>query len=223
VLRDDRGTAPRRQATAPAHRPTWLVLLSSLTLIYGGLLLVSGLTALRDPQAAARIPVTEPLPPAEETFSKQLTAVNITVITAHARAIRGRAAASLILALLMLYAAAATLSRDRHGRTVTLAAAWLGIAYQVASLPVVIPIARDYARVSAPLLAQMVATEQSTAAQKTTPDAIAGFVQSVLVGIPVVTAVLGVAGSALLISYFGGRRGRVLYGLEAPAPLQEKR
>lgn len=216
MARDARGITP---PVPPPSRPTWLVLLSSLTLIYGGLLLVSGLTALRDPQAAARIPVTKPLPPAEEAFSRQLANVGTTVVAAHKTRIRGRAAASVVLALVMLYAAASTLSRDRHGRRVTLAAAWLGIAYQLASLPVVLALASDYARVSAPLLAHMVAAEQAAGAG-TNPEAVASFVHAVLIGFPVLTAAVGVAGSLLLIIYFGGRRGRVLYGFE---PARSKR
>ena len=33
------------------------------------------------------------------------------------------------------------------------------------------------------------------------------------VGVPIATALLGIMGSLLLITYFGGRRGRALYGL----------
>jgi hypothetical protein len=265
------------RASPPSHRPTWLLVLSSITLIYGGLLLVSGLTALRDPSSAARFPVARPLPPEEEALTRQLMTVSAQIVEAHAAGIRGRAAASMVLALLMLYSAAAALSRDRRGRTVTLIAAWLGIVYQLGSLPVVIPIARDYAAASAPLLAQMMATQQSTAGATATsapplaapptdatahapgsvdettgavdadqagagtvtvaaldgaatgardpaaPDdaaprteAVVGFMHTLFLGIPILTALLGILGSLLLIGYFGGRKGRALYGLEPP-------
>ena len=199
----------------PAHRPSWFVLLSALMLAYGGMLLVWGLTALRDPQATGRLPIAEALPPAEESFLQQLAALNKTVIAAPAPAIRARAAAALALSLLMLYAAAAALSRDRHGRAAALGAAWLGIAYQIGTLPLAIPMAREYARASAPLLAQqMVKVPQDGGVPlEATPESLASMLQSLLVGLPVVMAVLGVAGSILLIRYFGGRRGRALYGL----------
>jgi hypothetical protein len=232
---------------APTHRPTWLLILSSLTLVYGGLLLVSGLTALRDPAAAARFPATRPQAPEAEAITRELIAVNADIVTRHAAGIRGRAAASSLLALLMLYSAAAALSRDRHGRAATLIAAWLGIVYQVGSLPLMIPIANDYASASAPILARMVAADMppaapadagvaaatasdggagagSTSADTTSkddlprPEALAGFMHTVFLGVPIGTALLGILGSLLLISYFGGRRGRVLYGLEAPPP-----
>ena len=165
--------------------------------------------------------------------------------------IRGRAVASTLLALLMLYAAAAALARDRNGRTATLVAAWFGIVYQLASLPFMIPIAEDYAAASAPILARMVASDlppppppppagdagaaiagtgadaagttlgatptpappASPAGEPPRPEAIAGMMHSLSIGVPIATALLGIMGSLLLITYFGGRRGRALYGL----------
>ena len=50
------------------------------------------------------------------------------------------------------------------------------------------------------------------------PEALAGFMHTVFLGVPIGTALLGILGSLLLIAYFGGRRGRVLYGLEAAPP-----
>src|SRR5664279_5775151 len=150
--------------SAPTHRPAWLLILSSITLFYGGLMLVSGLTALRNPASAARFPVTRPLAPEEEALTNELVAVSTEIVARHAGAIQGRAAASMALALLMLYSAAAALSRDRHGRRATLIAAWLGIIYQVGSLPLVIPIANDYAAASAPILIRMVAAADGAGA-----------------------------------------------------------
>jgi hypothetical protein len=195
------------------------VLLSALMLGYGGMLLVWGLTVLRDPQATGQLPGVETfdtLPTAEGTFLRQLSAVKKDVVAAHTAAMRTEAAAALALALLMLYAAAAALARDRHGRTAALGAAWLGILYQLGTLPLSIPMARDYARASAPLLAQMVKMQDSAAAIDATPESLTPIVQSLLVGLPVALAVLGIAGSGLLIAYFGGRRGRALYGLLPP-------
>ncbi|HET6149100.1 MAG TPA: hypothetical protein VFH68_16300 [Polyangia bacterium] len=217
---------------APTHRPPWLLILSSITLVYGGLMLVSGLTALRNPAAAAKFPITRPLAPEEEALTRELMAVSGQIVARHSGAIRARAAVSMVVALFMLYSAAAALSRDRHGRAATLLAAWLGIAYQVATLPLVIPIASDYAEASAPILVRMVAADnpepasdkgKATGAAPSTaagdksdpprPEALASFTQTVFLGVPIATAVLGVLGSLLLIAYFGGRRGRALYGL----------
>jgi hypothetical protein len=199
-----------RRPQSPDHRPLWLVLLSSLTLVYGGVLLVSSLETLRDPKAVTHLPMARALTPAEDEIARQLVAVGGRVAAAHARSIRGNAAASLPVALLMLLAAAATMSRDRRGRQIALAAAWIGIAYQLTTLALTFPIVRDYARQAAPLLAQLVALQADGADAGATPEVLA----KVVVAFPVFTSAVSIAGSLVLIGYFGGRRGRVLYGLE---------
>src|SRR4051812_27104620 len=126
----------------------------------GGMLLVSGLGDLRNPTSVpANLVMPQPLAPDQEALARELLDVNKTILERHAHAIRVRAAASMALALLLLYSAAAALSRDRHGRAATLTAAWLGIAYQLGSLPVTIPIAEDYAVSSAPIFARAVASD----------------------------------------------------------------
>jgi hypothetical protein len=40
----------------------------------------------------------------------------------------------------------------------------------------------------------------------------------VFISAPIVTAILGIFSSLLLITYFGGRRGRALYGLPPRQP-----
>ena len=146
---------------APTHRPRWLLVLSAFTLMQGGMLLISGLGDLRNPTALppSNLVLPQPLSPQAEAATRELLDVSRAILERHARAIRVRAAASLALALLLLYSAAAALSRDRHGRKATLIAAWLGIAYQLGSLPVTMPIAEDHAAMSAPLVARAVAPD----------------------------------------------------------------
>jgi hypothetical protein len=201
--------APRR-AKSPEHRPPWLVLLSALTLVYGGMLLVSSLETLRDPRAVTHLPMARAMTPAEDEIARQLVDIGARVVTAHARTIRGNAAASLPVALLMLFAAAAMLSRDRRGRQLALAAAWTGIAYQLATLALTFPVVRDYAGQAAPLLARLVALQADGPGAGATPEVLA----KVVVAFPVFTSAIAIAGSLVLIGTFGGRRGRVLYGLE---------
>jgi hypothetical protein len=222
-LRDPRGTPPPdapdapdapgpRRAKSPQHRPPWLVLLSSFTLVYGGVMLVSGLETLRDPRAATHFPLRQALTPAQEDLLRQILDIGAHVAATHARAIRANAAAALPVGLLLLFAAASTISRDRRGRKITLAAAWAGIVYQLASLGLTFPLIREYARLAAPELAQLVALQADGPGANATPEVAAQAV----VGFPVLTTALAIAGSLVLIRYFGGRRGRVLYGLEAP-------
>jgi hypothetical protein len=220
ALRDPRGTPPPvapgalgpRAAKSPERRPPWLVLLSSFTLVYGGVMLVSGLDALRDPRAATHFPLRQALTPAQDELLRQIVEVGTRIAAAHAHAIRANAVAALPVGLLLLFAAAATMSRDRRGRQVTLAAAWASIVYQLASLMLTLPLIRAYAREAAPQLAQLVAMQADGPGANATPEVAAQAV----VGFPVLTTALAIAGSLVLIRYFGGRRGRVLYGLEAP-------
>jgi hypothetical protein len=183
-------------------------------LAYGGMLLVWGLSDLGDPQAALRLPSAEVLPPAKEEMLRDLLTANAGVIAAHRPMIRARAVATLALALLMLYAAAATLSRDRLGRGAALCAGWLGIAYQLGTLPLSIPLAAAQAHASAPILARRAdLLQQAGDATPLSPETVDAVARWVLVGVWVALAVVGVAGSIVVIAYFGGRRGRMLYGL----------
>jgi hypothetical protein len=200
----------------PRHRPTWLVVLSSLALMYGGIHLVWGLSWLRDPRAAVpkTPPITRPLPPDQEALITRLDAVATQVSTEHARAIRACAGGSLLLAAALLYAAAAALTRDRHGRTIMLAAAWLGITYQLATLPVTLAIARDRVRYGGPATIELLAAASGvTADLPTAADEKVAIARSLAVVEQVVGAAAGIASSVVLITYFGGRRGRLLYGL----------
>jgi hypothetical protein len=201
----------RRRAKSPDHRPTWLVLLSALTLLYGGRMLVGGLTVMRDPRAAIPVPVSASLTPAQDAIVRQFDDVRTRVAADHGRALRGDALVSIAEALALLFAAASTLSRDRRGRAVVLSVAWTGIAYQFGVLWLTYPVFRDLATVGGPLWSQLVSLEASPAqAKELTPE----FLTSVIRTIPVVTTTLGILGSVILIGTFGGRRGRILYGLE---------
>jgi len=248
---------------APTHRPRWLLVLSALTLMYGGMLLMSALSDLGNPTMPVKLPVTQSAEPEKDAVTRELLEVNAAMAERHARAIRGRAAAAVALALILLYSAAAVLSRDRHGRTVTLTAASLSIVYQLGCLPAVIPIAKDYASVGAPVIARLIilnlraaeaearpavaspggggapappdnakasdsgaATPPAPAAASgeslPRPEEITPLVQKLIVGEPIAMAILGILTSLLMITYFGGRRGRALYGLppRRPPPLR---
>jgi hypothetical protein len=200
-----------RRPRPPDHRPAWFVLLGLLTLAYGGRMLVSSLETWRDPTAAAHLPPTRALTPAEEEIARQIETASQRVAVTHARTMRVAAVVSVPVALLLLFASAATLSRDRRGRAATLLAAWAGIAYQLAALWLTIPLARDLAREAAPPLARLAALQSHSADARLTVEEIS----KVVVAFPVIVALAAIAGSLVLIRYFGGRRGRVLYGLEA--------
>jgi hypothetical protein len=219
--RDAPGALGTGRAQSPTHRPRWFVLLASLTLFYGGVLLVASLETWREPHAPAHLPATQTVSssedPAEserararEAITEKLAEVNARVVATHERRIRGNAAVSVPLALLMLFAAASMLSRDRRGRAIALTAGWVGIAYQLGTLWLTYPVVRDYATQASPLLAQLAALTGKAQEPSASPELVANIV----IAFPVVMTLGAIGSSLVLIRYFGGRRGRVLYGLE---------
>jgi hypothetical protein len=52
-----------------------------------------------------------------------------------------------------------------------------------------------------------------------TPDAseVARRLRSAIVGGPIVVTVVSIAGTLVLMKFFGGRRGRALYGIDVPS------
>src|SRR5690349_15924772 len=115
-------------------------------LLYAGLSLVFGLMKLRRPTMVLEGGVPQVVD-SEETMKirQRLSAARTAAVQPHQGAVRAEAAAEIVVSLLALYAAAALLSRDRHGRTLTLTVAGLGIAYQVGTLLVYLPLLRAYA------------------------------------------------------------------------------
>src|SRR5450755_627834 len=113
--------AAMTQAKAPSQRPTWVTMMASMMLLYGGLTLVSALFTLREPRADAVAAienvahsVTQP------EGQRRLHAINDVVLALSGRAIRVGASVSLGVALVTLYAVAAIVSRHRHGRLLAL-------------------------------------------------------------------------------------------------------
>ena len=71
------GPATAPGPSAPTHRPRWLLVLSSVALMYGGMLLIGGLGDLRNPTAGAKLPIARPMAPEEEALTRELIAVTI--------------------------------------------------------------------------------------------------------------------------------------------------
>jgi hypothetical protein len=91
----------------------------------------------------------------------------------------------------------------------------VGIVYQLGGLPLAVAMARQAASEGSALLSQAVIDSGREPA---------GFTAAQLPHLMVVPAILaGVLGALsclVLLYYFGGRRGRALYGLETRGPAQ---
>jgi hypothetical protein len=195
------------QARPPTHRPTWLLVLSSAMLLHGGFTLVGGLLTVRDPKAivavASRSTIRNSMQP---ELAERLTAVDEAVLDRHLAGVRANAAAGIVFGLYTLYAVAAILSRDRHGRALALGVAAIGLVHQFASLPLAIRMAREVAAASAPFLAS--AADKATAAGE-----LAGELEAKSVRPPIALAVFSLLWCSIVVRFFGGRAGRELYGL----------
>jgi hypothetical protein len=203
-------------AQAPTYRPTWVLVLASVMLLAGGYSLIAGLLKLRDPSIVLTVGTNDAAQSdAEVQLNRRLAAARTAAVLPHRNTVRIEAVFEILLALFTLYATAAVFSRDRHGRALALAVGALGISYQIGTLPVYVSLMRDYADAGADLLAQVV---MQSAGGKTTLSAaeVAGRLRSAIVGGPIVVAIISVIGSVILLAFFGGRRGRDLYGIDGP-------
>jgi len=199
------------RAQPPTHRPIWMVVFAATMLLSGGLTLVGGLLMVRDPWSVElRTLHSVARAPAADEAVKKVEPILREIIERHRVGLRVDAIASIAFGLFTLYAVAAVLSRDRNGRRLALLTAVLGIVYQVGELPLSIQISREVVAAAGPLLAEIIgaggeAAGRSQAELVATLDAAAARA-------PLFAAV-GVGWCLLLLVYFGGRRGRELYGL----------
>lgn len=207
------------RAQPPTFRPTWVLLMSSVMLLAGGYSLVAGLLKFRDPSIVLTVGTSGSAGSDEQVqLNRRLAAARAAAVAPHRQLVQIEAAFEILLALFTLYATAAVLSRDRNGRALTLAVGALGIVYQLGTLPVYLSLMRDYAERGADLLAQVLIL---SAGNQSTPDAaeVARRLRSAIVGGPIVVAVLSISGSLVLLAFFGGRRGRALYGMDVSPPV----
>ena len=83
------------------------------------------------------------------------------------------------------------------------------------TLPVYLSLMHDYVDRNADLLAQVLL--QSTGQGSTLKVAeAAGYLRSWSVVGPILVCIVGIVGSLVLFAFFGGRRGRALYGIDGP-------
>jgi hypothetical protein len=116
-----------------------------------------------------------------------------------------------LLALMLLFAVAAVWSSDPRGRAAALVAAWAGIAYHIGEAVYLSVVVRAGLRAAAPTLVTMVA---AGGGQTFTVEQMASAVNLVVLTLSAVTAVVGISFSIVVLVFFGGRKGRLFYGLE---------
>jgi hypothetical protein len=192
----------------PEARPTWVVVLALAMLVFGGRLLISGIGQMGgsglerpDEEAASAHTVLE------------VRAVNDQVERAyreHPLAVRLNAGSKVTLGLLMLFATAAVFASDPRARKASMLAAWAGIAFQGADVGFKLLILRKGIVAAAPVLVNLVA-RQSGVARAPSASAVISALDIFIVSL----GLMGVLFSVVLLTFFGGRRGRRFFGAGA--------
>jgi len=183
-----------------------MIVLAATMLLFGGGELVGGLMALRDPGARNAIR-NVPRPPAAEEAARKLEPILAGIVDRNRAALRADAIASIAFGLFTLYTVAAVLARDRHGRRLALLTALSGMAFQLAELPLKMHIAKQTVAAGGALLLE------SFSAAGAGVGRTEGEVIAALNMIAAALALIGVGWCVVVLVYFGGRRGRELYGL----------
>jgi hypothetical protein len=193
---------------APTNRPAWMIVLALAMALFGSVTVVEGLMTIRDPKAMARMTLRDvAMTPSQEEVARKLATVADAIMARHRTAVRLHGGFSIVFGLWTLYATAAVLSRDRNGRMLALATAVLGTAHRLAVLPFVIGVAGEVADATGPLLTELAGGAGSAGAS------LAEAAQRMVIRSLVISAAVGIGWWVLVFSYFGGRRGRELYGL----------
>lgn len=197
---------------APPRRPVWLAAMTSAMLIYAGMSLIDGLSLLRHPHAATAAAIEDVARASGQIEpARRLAAVGDAAVAAHPIAVRADAVAGSLVALLTLFAVAAIFSRDRRARRATVAAGWAGVLYQLGALPFGVAMARRAADAGAPVLQQVLAQNGRDLHGLAQGD-LASALRAAVLMMPVMRAAMGIAWSLALLFFFGGRRGRAVFG-----------
>jgi hypothetical protein len=205
------------QPQLPAQRPTWMVVLASLMVVFAFHLFLGGLDELTGgpphiaERASSGAPVAKGSPEATEALRRALASARA---AANPTLLRIRGASNLVFAALLVFAVAAIATRDRRGRPVALLAAWVGVGYHVLGAALFIAVERSGLLATGnEWIEQLAALATRPGADPLTPQEARAGVGALLVVWPVGLALLGVGFSAAIIAFFGGARGRSYYGV----------
>jgi hypothetical protein len=205
--------ARKKRPIGPIKRPTWVVVLAMAMMIFGGHLLMGALTTLHTLQATQR-PTAEVVAGVERSLAGDLRAVSLVLDNSNPVAVRANVASKMVMALLLLFAVAAVWASDPRGRAVVLFAAWAGIVYHLADAVFLYVVLRKGFIAAAPMLVNL--ASQNGVAEPPTVDELVAFANTLTAVLSLMTLVVGVAFSTVLLAYFGGRKGRLFYGIERP-------
>lgn len=209
---------PAEVATLSKVRPAWMVMLASLMTMVAFQRFMGALSDLEG--APANLPppaVAGDAAPIDLELAAQQAlgeAYRLSLAEVPAGAYQLQATLALAYASLLLFAVAAIATRDKRGRAVAMAAAWAGIVFNLANAAVFMLFVRPGILRRAPQwIDEVRALTKGSGQEAASSEMVDGWAQVVLLGMPVLAALLGVAFAVVVLVFFGGRRGRAYYGL----------
>jgi hypothetical protein len=188
---------------AAVKRPTWVVVLALAMLMSGGNLLVQGIGQLRGDAEVGGTTVLS------QSVLRDMRAATQAMAAAHPVAVRVNAVSKVAMGLVMLFAVAAVFASDPRARRASIVAAWLGIGFYVGDILFSFLVVRKGIVAMAPLLATLMASNSPGTAVPSPEDVVT--LMDMFMG---VMGALEIGFSVVLLAYFGGRKGRLFYGLE---------
>jgi hypothetical protein len=205
----------------PQQRPTWMVVLASLMVVFAFYLFLEGAAGLT--RGAGELIGATPaagVAPAAGTPEAAELALWRSLGTVLKAAIdpwlwRLYAGSKLVFAAVLIYAVAAIVTRDRRGRRGVLIAAWVGIGYHLLVAVFRIAVVRTGLLAGSEVWLKDVVAAMGARpeARALTPEEIRAWADALMVVVPLAAALVGVGFSLILMTFFGGGRGRDYYGL----------
>lgn len=194
-----------------------MVVLASLMVVGAFHLFMGGLSALAYGPARLAGPMDSASVDASSEEAALTRALQKALVLAFQRIdplmVQSYAVAQLVVGALLLLAVAAIVTNDRRGRRSTLVAAWVGIAYNVATALFYAVVVRGRVLEATADWMRDVQGLRDAGFAKGTPEEVLRWVGQVMLVVPVGFHLACVGFCVVVIAYFGGRRGRDFYGL----------
>jgi hypothetical protein len=147
-----------------------------------------------------------------EVLVRGQIALDELVTRLHPTAAAVQAGGRFLLALVMLFAVAAVYSDDRRARLASVLAGWVGTVFHVTSGAFVLVVVRSGVAHALPDLQRVAEKAYGRVGDPIPPaEALGQLASTLMVQVPVMSSGLGLVFSMVLVSTFGGQRGRSFY------------
>ncbi len=212
----DNRESPSGSEPSPARRrPRWATFLAVLMLLVGARLFLGSLTDLRQlttGRSMADLPLEGLADANRELLIRGQIALDEAMARLHPTAAVVQTALRFALSLLMLFAVAAVYSDDRRARLASMIAGWVGAAFYLGSGLFVLLVARREVGQVLPELQGVASKAYGRVGDPVPPvEGLLQLAATLVVQVPLMSAGFGLLFSMILVSTFGGQRGRSFY------------